>query len=409
MAREFKYAEAWRSLIIPAYKNLVPELREALNKAAVLLKDSKQDSNTLDIPMTPEVKAVLDPFNVDALSLASYVIYFLGHWRDSGNLSTVAMLLDIEPEVFNGGSWKVSNVIDQILSHRLGLPRERRNSKHPNGVYFYNGVHEGRLRIALSTRNMWVWHEVCWATHKPALPHMPKGDRRFANYYWEAAKHLEKWAKEISSIAFRDMDTEPFYHDPDAFKVPSPERFAKTSDKKFADVGVGVDHLREYLRNKHLLAKGVIEEIPSRLNYVRESLNKAGVTRVSYWVYPKRLPSTLNKNAAVNTHGTGHDAYRGSQLIEMCLNNTVPQRIVNRSMFGIIGFEVFEVWFKDGGRRVIITDGTEGNPQGVQIKTSIPDEVWKKIKTFNKHMEELKRTGSVTQTSKDEKLVQVEY
>lgn len=201
---DFDYISAWHAIAFPKYLQLPREFREARVKAIELLKDEKQKSDTLDIPLLPEVVSLFEGFDSEILSRASYLVYFLGHWFPARDCPEELRTFGEE------GSWKVSNVLDQMLHKRLELPRNRKG-KNPHAQFFVNGVHEGRIRVAFSTNGLWTWEEVCWATHIPELPALaPRGDN-FRDWEWECQKVLDNWAKEMRA-------KEPNWYDTTLYK-----------------------------------------------------------------------------------------------------------------------------------------------------------------------------------------------
>lgn len=143
----FDYARAWKELASPAWSATPEPLRDVLRGIAEHARNVNQDRDSLDINAGP---IHLGSFASWTLADAARAIYFFGHWKPSPEAGLF----------YPGTSWKVSNVLDQELTKRIGLTRDRKVGR--NGWSFE--VHEGALRMCYGSRNEWNWREVGPAT-----------------------------------------------------------------------------------------------------------------------------------------------------------------------------------------------------------------------------------------------------
>ena len=141
---DFDYEKAYCTLALPAFQALTPKQVKAFNTLLPMVKDLSQDRN-LNIPMSAEMTKVLNPLSCGELAEMARASYFVGHWYPS--------LLPKPFDNTSGESWKVSNVIDQVLRARL---------TPPHNIY----ILEGTFRVTYSDENNWIWEEFGLATEK---------------------------------------------------------------------------------------------------------------------------------------------------------------------------------------------------------------------------------------------------
>lgn len=160
---EFNFQKAWLELAKPAFDSLPRNIRELVAAVDVECKDFRQDKNTFDLPWPKEADYMkmenppqdwlytrFNSIDSDLLAPAAHVVWSLGHWAFGKHT--------LESFQLNGTYWKFSNLADQVLRKRLSLKRHNNSS----GITF--GVHDGFLRLCLSTNHMWRWNEIGLAT-----------------------------------------------------------------------------------------------------------------------------------------------------------------------------------------------------------------------------------------------------
>jgi hypothetical protein len=141
----FNYEKAYCVQALPAFLSLNKRQREVHEKLRPLVKDLHQEKVSLSIPLSDEMKSIMEDLTCQELAELSRASYFVGHWKPS-----------LMPDVFDnqlGKSWKIANVIDQILRLRLG-------------THYKIQVHEGKLRVTYSSIDCWLWEEFGLATEK---------------------------------------------------------------------------------------------------------------------------------------------------------------------------------------------------------------------------------------------------
>lgn len=156
--KEFDYVRAWNEVAKPLFDRLPPDVIVAYAHVYEHYRDIHQAAD-LQVPFAVEgTRELFDRIPTDQLALASRVIYFYGHWRPGG----------VEPrhwfeQVNHGQTWKFSNLADQILTERVGIPR---NANEKSGMGFL--LIEGVIRCWSSSHWHWMWDEVCYATEENA-------------------------------------------------------------------------------------------------------------------------------------------------------------------------------------------------------------------------------------------------
>jgi hypothetical protein len=144
----FDYVSAWNKLANPARLNITPDCAALLSRVIADGGNWRQGAN-LDVPFPDD--ALKNAFyNIPSpdLARAARAVYYWGHWCPLGE--------DGPP---HGAHWKFSNLADQVLSERLGLPRGM-----SSGQGVSHRVHQGFLRVQCSTLWVWLWEEYGPAT-----------------------------------------------------------------------------------------------------------------------------------------------------------------------------------------------------------------------------------------------------
>ena len=93
--------------------------------------------------MSAKVKAIVAPFDSEDIAKLARLSHYAGYWQPSG-------VTPLFPNV-SGQSWKVSNVLDQILRGRFKLPGNIE-------------IHDGVFRVTFSNCDCWLWTEFGLAT-----------------------------------------------------------------------------------------------------------------------------------------------------------------------------------------------------------------------------------------------------
>lgn len=186
----FDYETAWAQEALPAFQTLSPEVHAAFSVVQHEAKDLQQDQKTLDMPWTPRIREALAQLNTEELARASRATYFAGHWHP-GKMPRCAPA--------DGSTWKFAHYADQLISERLGIPRES-----PQGTGTSWRVLEGALRVCFSTPDSWQWVELGYATEElydrmkndPARPKLPaEAVTRRSRDTWADAAHA--WAEGV--------------------------------------------------------------------------------------------------------------------------------------------------------------------------------------------------------------------
>jgi hypothetical protein len=141
---DFNYEKAYFLFAKPAFEKLNEKQLNTHSEICALVGELNQD-RTLNIPLSPAITeklAKLTDLELAELALASY---YVGHWKPGKTESLF--------ENQKGESWKVTNCIDQVLRSRLPLKHNQQ-------------VHDGKIRITFSSKDCWLWNEVCLATQE---------------------------------------------------------------------------------------------------------------------------------------------------------------------------------------------------------------------------------------------------
>lgn len=146
--KEFDYLRAGRDFVLPAW-NTIPQSRK--NQLFTLMSITEgQNKVTLNVPYTPDLVRKMEKWSDNALAFAAQVSYCYGHYDTSR--------WDPNPRSRppkGCSTGKAANVIDQLLSKRLGLDPSRTRDSKTGDFYIVEGV----LRTCYSTIDMWTWWE----------------------------------------------------------------------------------------------------------------------------------------------------------------------------------------------------------------------------------------------------------
>lgn len=170
---DFNYEKAYFVWVLSEWKNLNKPSKGVHNDLLPFVKDLNQGEG-LNIPMSDEIKVLLNCLSIEELAVLSRLSYFAGHWKPG----KVKPLFDNS----TGQAWKISNLCDQILKEKLDLPHNVQ-------------VHEGVLRVTYSSPDCWMWEEFGLAT-----------EENLKMFWGFKAKHsfgeatLEKSAKKLRRI-----------------------------------------------------------------------------------------------------------------------------------------------------------------------------------------------------------------
>lgn len=142
--KSFNYEKAWFCHCVKEWKALPITTKAVHSLIAEQVQDLSQGRD-LNIPLNATIEELAEPLPTEELARLSRLSYFIGHWQP-GN--TPALF-----ENSAGQSWKVSNVLDQILHKRLTPTHNLQ-------------IHQGTLRVTFSDRNNWLWEEFGLATQE---------------------------------------------------------------------------------------------------------------------------------------------------------------------------------------------------------------------------------------------------
>lgn len=146
----FDYAHAWVKMARPAWLEIsaVPEIRQLFD--IVKGRSDLQQDKALNVPIpSGDFETIAAKLDTLTLAKAARAAYFFGHW--SPGLPT---------EAGDGSGWKFSNILDQIISKRLGM----QHPHYPEGPGLSFRCMEGTIRAQFSTNDCWTWHEISYAT-----------------------------------------------------------------------------------------------------------------------------------------------------------------------------------------------------------------------------------------------------
>lgn len=192
---EFDFKTAWNEAAYPAFVLDMPLEGMALYR--MVIRDAAsltQNRPSLDMPWPSGLRERFELLGDTDIAQTAAIIHAYGHWHSGKNPDNV------------GGHWKLANYCDQVLSHRLDLVRRPTyHAVHPSMNF---EVHQGVLRVCLSHRDFWQWHEVCLAIrfnldiikHDTDLPKMPPDASR-----QEAEKWADTWKETCENLRAKMM------------------------------------------------------------------------------------------------------------------------------------------------------------------------------------------------------------
>jgi len=180
---DFNYQKAYCVLALPAFESL-SDIQKTVHKTMINLVQGLNQGKDLNIPTTKGMKSVLDILSCQELSELSNVSYFVGHWYPG--------VIKKPFENTCGESWKISNVIDQVLRSRLDI--------HHNIQ-----IQEGKLRVTFSSKYEWMWEEFGMATEKNLEIFKTCGLSFGSKTLHESAEKL----KELCGDLWPDVETLP--------------------------------------------------------------------------------------------------------------------------------------------------------------------------------------------------------
>ena len=141
----FNYTKAWFLFCKPEWNNLKGDTVKFHQQVAGLVENHNQEGKDLLIPYPKTVvKDLAGSIPTEDLAKLSRLSHCIGHW--------CPRYMDTPFANKKGQSWKVSNVIDQILRDRL--------DPLPHNIQ----IHKGVLRVTFSSRDCWIWEEFGLAT-----------------------------------------------------------------------------------------------------------------------------------------------------------------------------------------------------------------------------------------------------
>jgi hypothetical protein len=189
--KEFNYKKAWQKVALPGWESLPRDVRQLVYMTCCALPygqsasldmewpDKRVDrGESIELPSECAAQVITGTKccedighhmfslqrrfeNIDTswLSQAARVVFDYGHWAPGcpqqptfDDAPFVKAYAEANVVQKTGGHWKFSNLADQILTAKIGMPRVR--SPKGNGVSFV--VLEGALRCCFASRGMRV-------------------------------------------------------------------------------------------------------------------------------------------------------------------------------------------------------------------------------------------------------------
>lgn len=207
--KDFNYEKAYFVQALPAFKNLNQKQKEAHKKLLPMVKELNQQKD-LNIPISEEIKTILNELSCLEIAELSRASYFVGHWKPSHTSDAF--------ENSSGESWKIANVCDQVLRSRFDLPHNIL-------------IHEGKFRVTFSSKNSWIWDEFGLATEKNLEIFKTCGLYFGENTIKESTKKLT----ELCGDLWTDVDTMPNNKAYDDFLIVKKEAYKESLKKRHAD------------------------------------------------------------------------------------------------------------------------------------------------------------------------------
>jgi hypothetical protein len=182
---EFDHEGAWNEAARPLFESLPGVVRALFALTCGVARDLHQSPND-DMPWPEDggtLRAQFEALDDLTLATAAAASYPYGHWSPEGTAAACS-----------GGTWKFSNYCDQVLRARLKCDHNPRSGA---GLM----VHEGLIRVGVSTAWRWQFVEVAPATAENArrvresLAKFPEPTRNSKRATWD------KWSDAVVARA----------------------------------------------------------------------------------------------------------------------------------------------------------------------------------------------------------------
>ena len=238
---DFNYQKAWFIFAKRGMENLNEKQQNALSKLLPLVKELQQGRD-LVIPVSPAMEDYLNDLTCLELATLARASHSYGHWKP-GKVEVI----------FNnscGESWKVSNVIDQILRKRLNTPHNIQ-------------IHEGVLRVTFSNKDCWLWDEFGLATEENLKTYLT-----FKESHSFGMDTIDKSAKELKALIgdlWDDSNVDSLENTPEyisfleAEKVRALDELKKDHAKKILKLKQDVINAKKELKAFQWLVKNNID------------------------------------------------------------------------------------------------------------------------------------------------------
>lgn len=152
--KQFNYKLAYEFLAEPAWADLPTAVLALVSRVYRTAANVGQDPGTLDTEWPVDeagdhaLRAAFYAIPSNQLARAARAVHSAGNWA-SGDDDGVKLQA-------HGAYWKFSSYCDQVLRERLGLPQ--RGERYGHGAHIE--LHEGYLRLCVSTPYSWEWNEI---------------------------------------------------------------------------------------------------------------------------------------------------------------------------------------------------------------------------------------------------------
>lgn len=219
--KEFDYSRAYEELAEPAWKALPVDVQSLIERVIVTAANVKQDRATLDTqwPVNEHgvhtLKIAFAMIPSDQLARAARAVYFSGHWAAASTGDEGVRLQE------HGAYWKFSSYCDQILRECLDLPSADDRTR---GSGTWQEVHQGYLRLCVSTPDSWAHYDIGPATQevydaielgRPSAPCGPRSQR--TREKWDDYMGACKALADAVRLRFRPTDGSPDLLDTERF------------------------------------------------------------------------------------------------------------------------------------------------------------------------------------------------